>query len=152
MWVCPPRRPQRNGVVEKAIQYVTRSWWRTAPVSTLGHAQADVDRWAGAVADRRTRRGLTIADLAGQEGLLGLPARAFPAQLEAQRVVGRSALVAFEGNHYTVLQIDGDSYRMRNHRARLQTLRAGLNHPTEGGECSRSQLPGEAGATTSTAG
>ncbi|MDP8908574.1 MAG: IS21 family transposase, partial [Chloroflexota bacterium] len=67
VWVCPPRRPQRKGVVEKAIQYVTRSWWRTAPVSSLGQAQADLDRWAVAVADRRTRRGLTIAELAGQE-------------------------------------------------------------------------------------
>ncbi|MCA1698298.1 MAG: IS21 family transposase, partial [Actinobacteria bacterium] len=35
-------------------------------------------------------------------GLLGLPMTAFPAQLEVQRVVGRSALVAFEGNHYSV--------------------------------------------------
>jgi DNA replication protein DnaC len=43
-------------------------------------------------------------------------------------------------HHATVLQIDGDSYRMRNHRARLATLRAGLNHPAEGGEFSRSQL------------
>ena len=43
-------------------------------------------------------------------------------------------------HHATVLQIDGDSYRMRDHRARLQTLRAGLNHPSEGGEFSRSQL------------
>ena len=102
VWVCPPRRPQRKGVVEKAIQYVTRSWWRTAPVSGLGQAQADLDRWAVAVADRRTRRGLTIAELAGQEGLLGLPVAAFPAQLEVQRIVGRSALVAFEGNHYSV--------------------------------------------------
>jgi len=102
VWVCPPRRPQRKGVVEKAIQYVTRSWWRTAPVSSLGQAQADLDRWAVAVSDRRTRQGSTIAELAGQEGLLGLPATAFPAQLEIQRVVGRSALVAFEGNHYSV--------------------------------------------------
>jgi transposase len=102
VWVCPPRRPQRKGVVEKAIQYVTRSWWRTAPVASLGQAQADLDRWAVAVSDRRTRRGSTIAELAGQEGLLGLPMTAFPAQLEVQRVVGRSALVAFEGNHYSV--------------------------------------------------
>jgi transposase len=102
VWVCPPRRPQRKGVVEKAIQYVTRSWWRTAPVSSLGQAQADLDRWAVAVADRRKRGASTIAELAGQEGLLGLPAAAFPAQLEVQRVVGRSALVAFEGNHYSV--------------------------------------------------
>jgi DNA replication protein DnaC len=43
-------------------------------------------------------------------------------------------------HHATVLQIDGDSYRMRGHRARLATLRASLNHPAEGGEFSRSQL------------
>jgi hypothetical protein len=43
-------------------------------------------------------------------------------------------------HHATVLQNDGDSYRMRGHRARLATLRAGLNHPTEGGEFSRSHL------------
>ena len=70
VWVCPPRRPQRKGVVEAAIKYVTRSWWRTAPVASLGQAQADLDRWAVAVADRRRRRGATIAELAGQEGLL----------------------------------------------------------------------------------
>ena len=40
-------------------------------------------------------------------------------------------------HHATVLQIDGDSYRMRGHRARLAQLRAGLN---QGGEFSRSQL------------
>jgi len=40
-------------------------------------------------------------------------------------------------HHATVLQIDGDSYRMRGHRARLATLRAALN---QGGEISRSQL------------
>jgi DNA replication protein DnaC len=36
-------------------------------------------------------------------------------------------------HHATVLQIDGDSYRMRSHRARLTQLRAGLN---QGGEIS----------------
>jgi transposase len=102
VWVCPPRRPQRKGIVEKAIQYVTRSWWRTAPVGSLGQAQADLDRWAVAVSDRRKRQGSTIAELAGQEALLDLPPLAFPAQLAIERVVGRSALVAFEGNHYSV--------------------------------------------------
>ncbi len=34
-------------------------------------------------------------------------------------------------HHATVLQIDGESYRMRGHRARLQQLRAGLNQPGE---------------------
>lgn len=100
--VCPPRRPQRKGVVEAAIKYLTRSWWRSAPVASLGQAQADLDRWAGAVADRRRRRGATIAELAAKELLLTLPAAAFPAQLEVERVVSRTALVAFEGNRYSV--------------------------------------------------
>ena len=39
-------------------------------------------------------------------------------------------------HHATVLQIDGESYRMRGHRARLAQLRAGLNHPSQGGEFS----------------
>ncbi len=43
-------------------------------------------------------------------------------------------------HHATVLQIDGDSYRMRTHRARLATLRAGLNAPDQAGEFSRSHL------------
>ena len=43
-------------------------------------------------------------------------------------------------HHATVLQIDGDSYRMRTHRARLATLKAGLNAPEQGGEFSRSDM------------
>jgi DNA replication protein DnaC len=39
-------------------------------------------------------------------------------------------------HHATVLQIDGESYRMRDHRARISQLRNGL----QGGEFSRSQL------------
>ncbi|MCA1690341.1 MAG: IS21 family transposase, partial [Actinobacteria bacterium] len=102
VWVCPPRRPQRKGVVEAAVKYVTRSWWRTAPVSSLGQAQADLDRWATGVADRRKRPGGTVGELAAQENLRPLPAAAFPAQLQVERVVSRSALVAFEGNRYSV--------------------------------------------------
>lgn len=103
VWVCPPRRPQRKGVVEAAIKYVTRSWWRSAPVASLGQAQADLDRWALAVSDRRKRRGaITIAELATEEQLLTLPATAFPALLRVERTVSRTALVAFEGNRYSV--------------------------------------------------
>jgi IstB-like ATP binding protein len=40
-------------------------------------------------------------------------------------------------HHATVLQIDGESYRMRGHRARLTQLRASLN---QGVENSRSQV------------
>jgi transposase len=102
VWVCPARRPQRKGVVEAAVKYITRSWWRTAPVSSLGQAQADLDRWVLAVSDQRKRRDATIAELAAQEPLLALPAVAFPAVLEVQRVVSRTAMVAFEGNRYSV--------------------------------------------------
>jgi hypothetical protein len=102
VWVCPARRPQRKGVVEAAVKYITRSWWRTAPVATLGQAQADLDRWATSVADRRRRQGASIAELASQEPLLELPGMAFPAVLEATRVVSRTALVAFESNRYSV--------------------------------------------------
>ncbi len=102
VWVCPARRPQRKGVVEAAIKYITRSWWRTAPVASLGQAQADLDRWAVAVSDRRKRQSTTIGELAAQENLLALPAIAFPALLEVQRVVSRTAMIAFEGNSYSV--------------------------------------------------
>jgi transposase len=102
VWVCPPRRPQRKGVVEAAIKYLTRSWWRSAPVASLGQAQADLDRWAVAVSDRRKRPDGTVAELAATEPLLALPPVAFPAQLEVERVVSRSATVAFEGNRYSV--------------------------------------------------
>ena len=37
-------------------------------------------------------------------------------------------------HHATVLNITGDSYRMRRHRDALQTLRAGLDAPPQGGE------------------
>jgi transposase len=102
VWVCPARRPQRKGVVESAVKYITRSWWRTAPVASLGQAQADLDRWAISVSDRRKRTAGTIAELAAGEELLALPAAGFPALLEVGRVVSRTALVAFEGNRYSV--------------------------------------------------
>jgi transposase len=102
VWVCPARRPQRKGVVEAAIKYITRSWWRTAPVASLGQAQADLDRWAVSVSDRRKRKQGTIGELAAQEGLRALPTGAFPALLEVQRLVTRAAMVAFEGNSYSV--------------------------------------------------
>ena len=62
--VCPANRPQRKGVVEKAIDYVTQSWWRSAPVSTPAEAQADLDRWCVAVSDRRRRGTSTVGELA----------------------------------------------------------------------------------------
>jgi len=100
--VCPANRPQRKGVVEKAIDYVTQSWWRAAPVSTPAEAQADLDRWSVAVSDRRRRGRSTVGELAAAEPLLALPRLAFPAEHQAERVVADDALVAFESNRYSV--------------------------------------------------
>jgi transposase len=100
--ICPANRPQRKGVVEKAIDYVTQSWWRAAPVSTPAEAQADLDRWCVAVSDRRKRGTGTVGQLAATEPLLALPQLAFPAEHQAERVVADDALVAFESNRYSV--------------------------------------------------
>src|SRR5712691_6507857 len=100
--VCPAYRPQRKGVVEAAIKYARRSWWRTAQVATPAEAQAALDRWCVEVSDRRRRRGQTVAALADAEPLLPLPPQPYPAELAVERVVSASALVAFEGSRYSV--------------------------------------------------
>jgi hypothetical protein len=100
--VCPPRRAQRKGVVEAAIKYLTRNWWRTAAVATIGEAQRNLDLWSARVADARTRPGGTVGQLGAAEPLRALPAAAYPAQIVVQRKVSRAALAAFEGNQYSV--------------------------------------------------
>jgi transposase len=100
--VCPRNRAQRKGVVEKAIGYLTQSWWRSAPVSTPAQAQADLDRWCAAVSDRRRRGRSTVGELAAAEPLMSLPELPFPAEYREQRVVSREALVEFETNRYSV--------------------------------------------------
>lgn len=100
--ICPARRPQRKGVVEAAVKYLTRSWWQSARVDTPSLAQGALERWCLEVADRRRRGKTTVAGLAEQEPLAPLPPLAFPARIEVERVVSRSALVAFDANHYSV--------------------------------------------------
>ena len=100
--VCPPRRAQRKGVVEAAIRYLQRSWWRTAEAPTPAQAQASLDRWSAGVADQRRRGEVTVAQRAAAEQLLPLPPVAYPAELQAGRVVSASALASFEGNRYSV--------------------------------------------------
>jgi transposase len=100
--VCPARRAQRKGVVEAAIKYLTRSWWRTAAVATIGDAQRSLDAWSARVADERTRRAGTVGEIGGAEVLRALPLAAYPAQIVVQRKASRAALAAFEGNQYSV--------------------------------------------------
>jgi Mu transposase, C-terminal domain len=105
---CPPRHGNRKGVVEKSIDYLTQSWWRTARVGSLTEAQASLDRWCVEVADLRLRDSdeegpaVTVAEAAAAEPLLGLPAAAYPVMIELERVVAANALVSAWGNRYSV--------------------------------------------------
>jgi transposase len=118
--VCPPRRAQRKGVVEAAIKYLTRSWWRSAAVHTMGEAQRSLDRWSAEVADQRRERDGTVGQLGAAEPLRTLPAAAYPALIAVERKVSRSALVAFEGNRYSVPP---------GHAGRTLTIRARVGEP-----------------------
>jgi transposase len=100
--VCPPRRAQRKGVVEASVRYLGRSWWRTARAADPAEAQRSLDRWCVEVADQRRRGPLTVGQKAAAEPLLSLPPAAYPAELQAERIVSSSALVSFEGNRYSV--------------------------------------------------
>jgi transposase len=125
--VCPANRPQRKGVVEKAIQYVTQSWWRSAPVSSPAQAQADLDRWCVAVSDRRRRGQSTVGALAASEPLISLPELPFAAEYRQQRVVSRDALVSFQSNQYSVPP--GDGGQTVEVRARLGELHLEIYTP-----------------------
>lgn len=99
---------------------MTQSWWRAAPVSTPAQAQADLDRWCVAVADRRRRGQSTVSELAVAESLLSLPELPFGAEYREQRVVSREALVEFETNRYSVAP--GHAGQTVEVRARLGEL------------------------------
>jgi transposase len=119
--VCPPRRAQRKGVVEAAVKYTTKSWWRTAAVGTMAEAQLSLEAWLDDVADRRQRPGGTVAEIAAAEPLKTLPPLAYPAQITVTRKASRTALVAFEANHYSVPPA---------HAGRTVTIQARVGEPT----------------------
>lgn len=99
---CPPRRPNRKGVVENAIKYITRRWWRSAQVKDLAGAQQSLDRFCRRIADKRPRPGGTVGELAAAEQLLELPRVPYPAEGSGQRKVAPNALVSWRGNQYSV--------------------------------------------------
>lgn len=99
---CPPRRGNRKGVVEKAIDFITRRWWRTARVASIAEAQASLDRFCVTIGDQRRRGDTTVGALADTEPLLALPPDPYPAEVELVRKVAANALVAVWGNHYSV--------------------------------------------------
>jgi hypothetical protein len=123
---CPPRRGNRKGSVEKSIDFATGRFWRTMTVRTMAEAQNSFDRFCERIGDRRprsiakleaivgsaegagrflaerARRRPSVGDLAELEVLRPLPAACYPATIEAVNTVGRSCLVPFEGNAYSV--------------------------------------------------
>ena len=120
--ICPPRRGNRKGSVEKSVHYATQRFWRTMTAATMDRAGTQLDRFCERIADKRTRplakleevlaerasvylseRGLsrpTVAVLADLEKLMALPGAPYPASVEAPRTVSSAASVSFEGNHY----------------------------------------------------
>jgi hypothetical protein len=104
--ICPARRGNRKGVVEKANHTAAQRWWRTlADDTTPEQAQASLDRWCLSRGDTRMRPTSdgksTVATVAATEPLIPVPAP-FPAVLAVARVASAQALVAFRGNHYSV--------------------------------------------------
>jgi len=100
--VCPARRGNRKGVVEKANDYITQSWWRTADVKDEAAAQLDLDGFCEKVADGRFRGDQTVGELARAEPLRRHPHQPYPVAIEVHRKVSWSALVSYEGNRYSV--------------------------------------------------
>jgi transposase len=103
--ICPPRRGNRKGVVEKANDTAAQRWWRTLPDdTTIEDAQASLDRFCVRVGDARKRvvdgQRATVAIHAERERLM-IPPAPFPATLTVQRKVTAQALVAFRGNRYS---------------------------------------------------
>ena len=103
--ICPPRRGNRKGVVEKANDGAAQRWWRTLPDDTsIDEAQASLDAFCVRVGDVRDRvidgRRDSVAAHAARERLM-VPPAAFPAALTVERQVSAQALVSFRGNRYS---------------------------------------------------
>jgi len=106
--ICPPRRGNRKGVVEKANHTAAQRWWRTLPDEvTVEEAQASLDKWCTQRGDARMRPAgpggkASVLTIAEAEPLAPVPTAPFPATLTEQRVVSAQALVAWRGNFYSV--------------------------------------------------
>lgn len=105
--ICPPRRGNRKGVVEKAVHVAAQRWWRTLGEDmSLEQAQASLDKWCQLRGDTRIRRTkdgkYTVATVSAAEPLRSAPTVPFPAQLSATRTVSGQGLVAWAGNFYSV--------------------------------------------------
>jgi transposase len=126
--ICPARRGNRKGVVEKANLTAAQRWWRTlADELSPAQAQAPLDRFCTRIGDARPRRRedgvrCTVADLATVEGLRSVPTGPYPAILTAEATVSPQGLVAFRGNRYSVGPGHGGAVVTVSHRLGTATL------------------------------
>jgi transposase len=105
--ICPSRRGNRKGVVEKINHTAAQRWWRTlADEVTVEAAQASVDRFARVRGDTRMRATAdgrsSVATVAKSEPLAALPAAPYPVIVTEARTASRQALVSYRGNRYSV--------------------------------------------------
>lgn len=106
--ICPPRRGNRKGVVEKSNHTAAQRWWRTLPDDvTVEEAQASLDKWCVQRGDARLRAAgpggkASVLTIAEAEPLAPVPTTPFPATITEERTVSAQALVAWRGNFYSV--------------------------------------------------
>lgn len=105
--ICPPRRGNRKGVVEKINHTAAQRWWRTLSEElSVEAAQVSVDRFATLRGDTRLRATAdgrsTVATVAISEPLQPAPAVPYPVLITASRTASRQALVSYRGNRYSV--------------------------------------------------
>ncbi|WP_421845475.1 IS21/IS408/IS1162 family transposase [Mycobacterium sp.] len=105
--ICPARRGNRKGVVEKINHTAAQRWWRTlADEVSVEQAQADVDRFARVRGDTRIRATAngrsSVATVADNEPLSAPPPTPYPVIITATRTASRQALVDYRGNRYSV--------------------------------------------------
>jgi len=149
--ICSSRHGHGKGTVEKGNHSLAQRWWRTVGEdATPVTAQPGVDAFClRADARIRARDGhrTTVGALAGAEVLNPAPGVAFPAVATVTRTVSAQALVAFEGNSYSIGSGMSGASVLVSHRLGAPTLdittAAGTvlachhRHPAGGGMISR---------------
>ena len=105
--ICPPRRGNRKGVVEKVNHTAAQRWWRNlADDVSVEQAQVSLDRFAAVRGDTRLRATAdgrsSVAIVAAAEPLRPVPAAPYPVIVAQTRSASRQALVSYRGNRYSV--------------------------------------------------
>ncbi len=140
--ICPARRGNRKGVVEKVNHTAAQRWWRTlADEVTVEAAQASVDRFARVRGDSRLRAMAdgpsSVAVVATTEPLSPLPVVPYPVIVSESRRASRQALVYYRGNRYSV-------------PPELAAAEVTVSHPVGGEFCDIATRSGRWSATAAT--